>query len=104
MRDTLLILESQHSGCQYQSVANGVFVGFSKHNANGTLTSGPVRTRHGLSSPALDERGAPSPRVANDCGFGNLGRFAADYKARFNQLPSQTLIRGSVGRNDLTVW
>jgi AraC-like DNA-binding protein len=46
-------------------------------------------------------KGGSVASVANDCGFGNLGRFAADYKARFNELPSQTLIRGSVGRNNL---
>ena len=36
--------------------------------------------------------------VANVCGFGNLGRFAADYKTRFGESPSQTLRRGSIAR------
>jgi AraC-like DNA-binding protein len=37
--------------------------------------------------------------VANVCGFGNLGRFAADYKTRFGESPAQTLRRGSIGRS-----
>jgi AraC-like DNA-binding protein len=35
--------------------------------------------------------------VANVFGFGHLGRFAADYKTRFGESPSQTLRRGSIG-------
>ena len=36
--------------------------------------------------------------VANAHGFGSLSRFAADYKARFHEQPSETLRRGAVGR------
>jgi AraC-like DNA-binding protein len=36
--------------------------------------------------------------VANAYGFGSLSRFAAGYKARFHESPSETLHRGSVRR------
>ena len=36
--------------------------------------------------------------VANAHGFGSLSRFAADSKARFHELPSETLRRGAIGR------
>jgi len=36
--------------------------------------------------------------VAFAHGFGSLSRFAADYKARFHEQPSETLRRGAVGR------
>ena len=36
--------------------------------------------------------------VALAHGFGSLSRFAADYKARFHEPPSETLRRGAVGR------
>jgi AraC-like DNA-binding protein len=37
--------------------------------------------------------------VANACGFEHLSRFAAEYKARFNESPAQTLRRGTIGRS-----
>jgi len=42
--------------------------------------------------------GATVTSVAVACGFASLGRFAADYKARFGESPSETLQRGRVGR------
>jgi transcriptional regulator GlxA family with amidase domain len=45
-------------------------------------------------------RGDTVTSVANKLGFGHLGRFAADYRARFNESPSETLCRGSVGRSE----
>lgn len=44
-------------------------------------------------------RGGSVASVAHLCGFAHLGRFAADYKARFDEAPSQTFLRGSVGRS-----
>jgi transcriptional regulator GlxA family with amidase domain len=38
--------------------------------------------------------GASVASVAHLCGFVHLGRFASDYKDRFNEPPSQTLLRG----------
>ena len=43
-------------------------------------------------------RGSSVAAVANSVGFAHLGRFARDYQARFGELPSQTFLRGSVGR------
>jgi transcriptional regulator GlxA family with amidase domain len=43
-------------------------------------------------------RGSSVAAVANAVGFGHLGRFARDYEARFGELPSQTLYRGSTER------
>ena len=43
-------------------------------------------------------QGASVAAVANAHGFGHLGRFARAYQARFGELPSETLYRGSVGR------
>jgi transcriptional regulator GlxA family with amidase domain len=36
--------------------------------------------------------------VANAHGFGSVSRFAADYKTRFHEQPSETLRRGAAGR------
>jgi len=43
-------------------------------------------------------RGTSVAAVANAHSFGHLGRFARAYEARFGELPSETLYRGSVGR------
>jgi AraC-like DNA-binding protein len=40
-------------------------------------------------------KGGSVTSVAMLLGFGNLGRFARDYQARFGELPSETLLRGS---------
>jgi transcriptional regulator GlxA family with amidase domain len=37
--------------------------------------------------------------VANAHGFGSLSRFAADYKDRYHEFPSETLRRGDVRRS-----
>jgi AraC-like DNA-binding protein len=43
-------------------------------------------------------KGESVAAVATLLGFGNLGRFARDYQARFGELPSETLCRGSIER------
>ena len=43
-------------------------------------------------------QGSSVAAVANAFGFSHLGRFARDYQARFGELPSETLYRGSIGR------
>jgi transcriptional regulator GlxA family with amidase domain len=50
-------------------------------------------------------QGSSVAAVANAVGFGNLGRFARDYQARFGELPSHTFHRGSAGRRaDFGDW
>jgi AraC-like DNA-binding protein len=44
------------------------------------------------------QQGGSVATVANAFGFGHLGRFARDYYARFGELPSHTLQRGSISR------
>jgi len=42
-------------------------------------------------------QGSSVAAVANAVGLGHLGRFSRDYHARFGELPSHTLHRGSAG-------
>src|SRR5215471_7250394 len=42
--------------------------------------------------------GSSVAAVAHASGLAHLGRFARDYQARFGELPSETLYRGSIGR------
>jgi AraC-like DNA-binding protein len=42
--------------------------------------------------------GSSVAAVAHASGFAHLGRFARDYQARYGELPSETLCRGSIGR------
>ncbi|WP_108263622.1 helix-turn-helix domain-containing protein [Mangrovicoccus ximenensis] len=42
---------------------------------------------------ALPGPPATVAEIAMDCGFGHLGRFPAQYRARFGELPSATLKR-----------
>jgi AraC-like DNA-binding protein len=44
------------------------------------------------------QNGGSVTSVANAYGFASLSRFAADYKARFHEQPSETLRRGGVPR------
>ena len=44
------------------------------------------------------QQGGSVATVANAFSFGHLGRFARDYYARFGELPSHTLQRGSIAR------
>ena len=43
-------------------------------------------------------QGSSVAAVANAVGLGHLGRFSRDYHARFGELPSHTLQRGSIAR------
>ena len=61
------------------------------------LGTGPAAAlreiRLGRARAALASGATPVAEVAYACGFGNLGRFAHDYRARFGELPSQTARR-----------
>jgi transcriptional regulator GlxA family with amidase domain len=63
----------------------------------------PSRYLHGLAlaeaRTALQDPAATSVRqAALRCGFRELGRFAADYRATFGEYPSETLRRSSAAR------
>jgi transcriptional regulator GlxA family with amidase domain len=65
----------------------------------------PVRHLHALAlaeaRAALQDPAARSVKqVALRCGFRELGRFAADYRAAFGENPSETLRRNSAARLD----
>ena len=65
----------------------------------------PARHLHGLAlaeaRAALQDPAARSVKqVALRCGFRELGRFAADYRAAFGENPSETLRRSSAARLD----
>jgi AraC-like DNA-binding protein len=46
----------------------------------------------------IGRQGGSVAAVATLLGFANLGRFARDYQARFGELPSETLCRGTIER------
>jgi transcriptional regulator GlxA family with amidase domain len=65
----------------------------------------PSRLLHGLAlaqaRAALQDPAAGSVRdVALRCGFRELGRFAAEYRAAFDEYPSQTLRRTLAAKNE----
>jgi transcriptional regulator GlxA family with amidase domain len=65
----------------------------------------PARHLHGLAlaeaRAALQDPAAQSVKqVALRCGFRELGRFAADYRAAFGENPSETLRRNSAAGRD----
>jgi AraC-like DNA-binding protein len=60
--------------------------------------SGLQLARRELAQAGRD--GGTVTSVANKLGFWHLGRFAAHYRARFNESPYETLRRGSIGRWD----
>jgi transcriptional regulator GlxA family with amidase domain len=65
----------------------------------------PTRHLHGLAlaeaRAALQDPATRSVKqVALRCGFRELGRFAADYRAAFGENPSETLRRHSAAKLD----
>jgi AraC-like DNA-binding protein len=52
-----------------------------------------VRLKHAKQLLALGTPQTSVMEVAANCGFGNLGHFAKDYRAAFGELPSETLAR-----------
>jgi hypothetical protein len=51
------------------------------------------RLAHARRVLLASDGGATVSKVASGCGFGQLGRFAAQYCRRFGELPSETLRR-----------
>jgi AraC-like DNA-binding protein len=54
-----------------------------------------VRLRHARRMLLYPEPGTTVAKVAFQCGFGNLGNFARDYRTAFGELPSGTLRKTS---------
>lgn len=69
------------------------------------LGTTPSRYLHGQAlgearAALLDPRTRSVRQAALHCGFRELGRFAADYRAMFGENPSETLRRAAIGADD----
>ena len=56
-----------------------------------------VRLRRAQQKLSTPDAETSVTAVAFECGFGNLGHFARDYRSQFGELPSETLRRGKAG-------
>ncbi len=74
--------------------ANSIFRSFRKHR-DYTPMQLLRRVRMELARTRLLRASAPDSvsRIATECGFTHLGRFATDYRRRFGETPSETLAR-----------
>ena len=78
--------------------ARSIFHSFKEHRRYSPMNFvKQVRLKHAKESLGARDGETTVTKVAFECGFGNLGHFANDYKRAFGETPSATLLRAKNG-------